>query len=367
MSVGNELHAELLPIFREEANDRLDEIVSCLLEVEAGRAPEDATDLLFRHAHSIKGSAGMVGLTHATEVAHSLEDILEQLRSGGALPADRVEQLLGAADELRRAVSDPDAASVAIDAPAPVRSDEPAPTRSEAPTRSDAPTPVPEPVPLLRIAADKVDRMLDAVGETVLNHRRLDHMLGERDGGDDERIESEMDHGERLLSELHDAVLGMRTLPLSSITAAYPRTVRDAAKDEGVEAELVISGAETQLDRVLLDGLSETIGHLLRNAVAHGIEPADERERAGKPRRGRIELHAEPRNGLVAIELRDDGRGIAETTVARGAAEGSLVDVLATPGSPGAASGSTPSRPTSRASAGASTSPRKADREPASS
>ena len=75
----------------------------------------------------------------------------------------------------------------------------------------------------------------------------------------------------------------MRTLPLSSITGPFPRAVRDLAAAQGKEVELEISGAETQLDRVILDGISESIGHMLRNAVAHGIEPPEERERAGKP------------------------------------------------------------------------------------
>jgi two-component system, chemotaxis family, sensor kinase CheA len=97
---------ELLPIFREEANDRLNDIVACLLDVEAGRAADDATDQLFRHAHSIKGSAAMVGMTEAQAIAHSLEDILEQARHHGSLTVDQVEPLLRAADALRLAIAE---------------------------------------------------------------------------------------------------------------------------------------------------------------------------------------------------------------------------------------------------------------------
>ncbi len=94
----------------------------------------------------------------------------------------------------------------------------------------------------------------------------------------------------------------------------------------------MITGGETQLDRAVLEGLSDAIGHLLRNAVAHGIETPDERERAGKPRRGRIELSAVPRGGLVAIEVRDDGRGVRSEALADVPVDGSLIELLATPG-----------------------------------
>jgi two-component system chemotaxis sensor kinase CheA len=321
MTALDSLQIELLPIFREEATDRLDEIVACLLDVEAGRPADDAVDQLFRHAHSIKGSAGMVGLTEAQTIAHSLEDVLERARSEGSLAIEEVEPMLAAADELRRVIAGDEDNS---DADAGATPDAP-------PVRPAEPAVAAKPTPSLRVAAEKVDTMLDAVGETVLHHRRLEHLLGGPSGGD-EQLEQEIDHGARLLSGLQDAVLGMRTLPISSITAPYPRAVRDAAKAAGIEAELEVRGAETQLDRALLDGLSDTIAHLLRNAVAHGIEPPAERERAGKPRHGRIELSAEARGGLVAVEIRDDGRGVAQAARERADGSHSLVDVLAAPG-----------------------------------
>jgi two-component system chemotaxis sensor kinase CheA len=323
------LQAELLPIFREEANERLDEIVSALLELEAGRGTSDAVDVLFRHAHSLKGSAGMVGLPHASSIAHSLEDMLERIRSEDASASELVEPMLDIADALREAIggsarsesaagAEPDPVPAVV-APAPPESN-----ATASPPESTAPR-------TLRIGAEKVDRALDAVGEAVLNHRRIEHILAAPAAGDDGVVESELNRGGRLLSELEDAVLAMRSLPLSTISAAYPRMVRDAAREAGVQAELTISGADTQLDRALLDGLGEALGHVLRNAVAHGIESPEERERAGKPRCGQIQLHSEPRGALVAIEVRDDGRGVSEAALAQ-AAGGSIVDVLAAPG-----------------------------------
>src|SRR5205807_10585551 len=110
-----------------------------------------------------------------------------------------------------------------------------------------------------------------------------------------------------LLDELQDAVIQMRTLPLSSITGPFPRAVRDLAAAHDKQVELELSGTETQLDRVILDGVSESITHLLRNAVAHGIESPADRKAAGKPPEGHISLRAEQRGSLVATEVTDDG------------------------------------------------------------
>jgi two-component system chemotaxis sensor kinase CheA len=98
------------------------------------------------------------------------------------------------------------------------------------------------------------------------------------------------------------------------------------------DVELALSGDETQLDRVILDGISETITHLLRNAVSHGIELPHERERAGKPSRGTIELTAEQRHGMVAIGISDDGRGVPAELLDLVREGGALADVLAAPG-----------------------------------
>ena len=124
----------------------------------------------------------------------------------------------------------------------------------------------------------------------------------------------------------------MRTLPLSSIVAPLPRAVRDLAAETGKQVELVVGGAETELDRAILEGLSEPLVHLLRNAIAHGIETPEERARAGKPERGRLELRAEQRGRTVEVTIADDGRGVAEATLAEARRTGSLTEVLTQPG-----------------------------------
>src|ERR1019366_7647140 len=124
----------------------------------------------------------------------------------------------------------------------------------------------------------------------------------------------------------------MRTLPLAVIAGRLPRVVRDLARAAGKQIEFVVTGAETEIDRVILESLSEPLGHLLRNAVMHGVESPAERQRAGKRARGRGELRAVPRGSLIEIVVADDGRGVSPEVLDKARHEGSLTEVLARPG-----------------------------------
>jgi len=281
---------EFIEIFRDEARERLDRVVEILLALEAGRAPADALDSLFRDIHTIKGAAGMVGLDDVRELAHSLEDVLAAARGPSRFPLRLIGLLLRAVDALRRHVE-------------------------------GAGEPV---APLIAL--------LDLVGETVLHRRRLEHVLDEEVVHGRRVVSDELDVGGRLLDGLKDAAIGMRTLPLSSIVGSLPRAVRDLAVETGKEVELVVEGAETELDRAILERLSELLVHILRNAVAHGIESPLEREQLGKSRCGRLELRAEQRGGTVEVVVSDDGRGVSEAALAEGRRTGSLADVLAQAG-----------------------------------
>jgi two-component system, chemotaxis family, sensor kinase CheA len=326
---------DFLEIFRDEADERLDRIVDTLLALEAGRAPADAVDSLFRDAHTIKGAAGMLGLEQVQELARAVEDVLEDLRTAGEFPRELTDPLLRAADALRRHVRGAEEPTEAL-------LDELARSGVQAPGAEppDAgPEELPEPAAApgaeprsIRVAAEKLDRLLDLVGETVLHRRRLEHALRGR-AAESEAIADELDTGERLLGELQETAIRMRTLPLASITGPFPRAARDLAAAENKEVELVIAGAETELDRVILEGLSEPLVHLLRNAIAHGIERPQEREDAGKPRAGRIELRAEQRGRQIAVTVADDGRGITEDVVRAARESGaSVLEVLTAPG-----------------------------------
>ena len=141
-----------------------------------------------------------------------------------------------------------------------------------------------------------------------------------------------LSNSERMLDELKDTAIGMRTLPLTMITRRLPRAVRDLSVAAGKDVELVVTGADTELDRVILESLYDPLAHLLRNAVIHGIESPPERARAQKPARGRLEVRAVPRGSLVEIVVADDGRGVSPEVAGEARREGSLAGVLARAG-----------------------------------
>jgi two-component system, chemotaxis family, sensor kinase CheA len=321
---------EFLEIFRDEATKRLDHMVETLLALESGHKPPDAVESLFRDAHTIKGAAAMLGLEEIQVLAHAVEDVLESVRGSDAFPAELIDPLLRAADSLRKHVDG------AGDADGDLL-DELAASRAQVSAATDPPLPEP-PRPgadrrSIRVPAEKLDRLLDLVGETVLHRRRLEHVLGDERLQEIESLADELDVGERLLGDLQETAVEMRTLPLASITGTFPRAVRDIAADKGTEVELVVSGAETELDRVILEGISDPIVHILRNSVAHGIGTPEERERAGKRRQGRVELRAEQRGGMVAIVISDDGKGLPANVFHQSRVEGeSLVDIVTAPG-----------------------------------
>jgi two-component system chemotaxis sensor kinase CheA len=330
---------EIHELVRQEAGDCLQRMEANLLSLESGEGGSDEVDAILRDAHSIKGSSAMIGWQESATLANAIEDRMERARETGSVPRGLVDPLLRAVDALRRAIDGDEGVAAPLveelgsfgegDGPAEAAAEESAPAATERVAKRDASAS--GRAPTIRVDAIKVDSMLDAVGETVLYHRRLEHAV-EGGGQDWRQLGDELEMGERLLGDLQDSVVQMRTLPLRTITSPFPRAIRDLASEHGKEAELVISGADTQLDRAILDGISETIVHVLRNAVAHGIEPPEERESVGKPRTGRIELRAHQRGGMVVIEVADDGRGVSPEVLARAEEAGSLADVLAATG-----------------------------------
>jgi two-component system chemotaxis sensor kinase CheA len=323
----------VLGIFHEECRERLERIVHGLLALERGAGP-DTIDAVLREAHSIKGSAGMMGLDDAHEIGHAIEGVLAQARTDAHLAPRLVEPLLEATDALRRAV----AGEQGLAAGAVAAIAEAAGVNAALPAAAEerAMPALPEEATVrrsMRVESERVDRLMDAVGEVVIHQRRLEHVLQPPvDGRRHEASEAVLSRSDVLLDELQDAVIELRTVPIASITGPFPRAVRDLAAAHGKEARLTTAGNEIQLDRVILEGASESIVHLLRNAVAHGIEPPSERERAGKPREGLIELRAQRRGDRVAIEVRDDGRGVAPELLAAADGPEQLANLLARAG-----------------------------------
>jgi two-component system, chemotaxis family, sensor kinase CheA len=203
-------------------------------------------------------------------------------------------------------------------------------------TASPGPAGPPAPRPggdsrTVRVPAGKIDHLLDLVGEVMQDRRRLTHSLL-KEAVIPPEVADRLDTGERMLDELKDSAVSMRLLPLAAITGPLPRAVRDLARSAGKQVEFTVTGADTEIDRVILEGLAEPLTHLLRNAIIHGIEAPQDRQRAGKPPSGCIKLRAVPRGGLVEIAVSDDGRGVSPEVLEQARGEGSLTGLLARPG-----------------------------------
>ncbi len=175
----------------------------------------------------------------------------------------------------------------------------------------------------IRVDIERMDMLLNLVGELVINRTRISDIaatLGRELGGD-ERVQSvlatlarDLTESSALLArttnEIQESIMKVRMVPIGQVFDRFPRMVRDLAKARGKEIQLEIAGAETDLDKTIVDEVGEPLMHLVRNCVDHGIEPPEVREARGKPRHGTIKLNAYHEGNQVIIEISDDGGGI---------------------------------------------------------
>jgi two-component system chemotaxis sensor kinase CheA len=172
----------------------------------------------------------------------------------------------------------------------------------------------------VRVAASRLDALLDQVGELVIAQARLTALAHTRK---DPVLTGVVEEIERLSAELRESTMGMRMLPIGTLFGRYRRVVRDLSKELGKAVELTTSGEATELDKTMIERLGDPLVHLIRNAVDHGIEDAATRVAAGKPAHGRVHLEARQAGAEVLISIKDDGAGlnrarIREKAVARG-------------------------------------------------
>jgi len=159
----------------------------------------------------------------------------------------------------------------------------------------------------IRVPAGKLDRLVNLVGELVIGQTRLAQVASEKD---DPTLSSISEELERLSDELRDNALGLRMTPIGSSFGTYRRVVRDLSAQKGKDIHMVTQGAETELDKTVIEQLNDPLIHLLRNSIDHGIEDPQERRSAGKPEQGTVTLAAEQSGGNVIISISDDGRGM---------------------------------------------------------
>ncbi|HLZ91265.1 MAG TPA: chemotaxis protein CheA [Candidatus Acidoferrum sp.] len=184
----------------------------------------------------------------------------------------------------------------------------------------------------LRVESARIDAVMNLVGELIIGKSMLHRSLAEfdqRHAKDPVRakLSDAMAFQSRVLDELHKCVLKIRMVPVEQLFRRFPRLVRDVAKQCGKDVALELSGQNTDLDKSILDALAEPLMHLVRNAVDHGVEDAEERIAANKPARGTVYLNAYHQGTQVVIEVRDDGRGVDLAQIRNLAVEKGIVSV----------------------------------------
>ncbi|RUR31002.1 chemotaxis protein CheA [Vreelandella andesensis] len=194
----------------------------------------------------------------------------------------------------------PAAAKPVDKAPSPEKSAKPAPKKAVAESAS------------IRVSVDKVDQIINLVGELIITQSMLDQTVSDLD--DQSVGNSSLQNGMSLLQrnarDLQEAVMSIRMIPMEFVFSRFPRVVRDTAGKLGKEIELITEGKSTELDKSLVERITDPLTHLVRNSLDHGVEMPDEREALGKPRVGKLVLSARHQGGNILIEVRDDGAGM---------------------------------------------------------
>jgi two-component system chemotaxis sensor kinase CheA len=227
-----------------------------------------------------KANTGEAGLNSPTTLAAQSEEKLEQ-KSAAEL-AEEIETILAPSSHERAAAAKP--------TPAPAEN-------------------------LLRVDAERIDTVLNLVGELIIGKSMLQQALNEFATHYPKeairgRFADAMAFQSRVLNDLQRSVMKVRMVPVEQLFRRFPRMVRDVAKQCGKQVELSLNGQDTALDKSLLDAIAEPLTHLVRNAIGHGIESAEERTRSGKAAQGTIRLQAYHQGNQVIVEISDDGRGI---------------------------------------------------------
>ena len=180
-------------------------------------------------------------------------------------------------------------------------------------------------LPTLRVASEKVDRLFDLVGELVIAQSIVAQLVSRFTPDRLGQLGAAVAQMDRHTRDLQERVMAVRMVPIQTLFSRLPRLVRDLCRVRGKEVRLEISGEETELDKKVLELMTDPLTHLVRNAVDHGIESPGARRRAGKPEAGYLRLHASQQSGMISIEVADDGAGLEREKIRARALELGLI------------------------------------------
>jgi two-component system chemotaxis sensor kinase CheA len=338
---------DLLADFLTETNESLAELDLAVVKLE--RAPDDGQtlSLIFRQVHTIKGTCGFLGLARLERVAHAAENVLGKLRDRVfPVTPDVISAVLAGVDSIKAIVSGiaatgsepagddatqiaalnaiaegraapaapvppaPAAAPVAVAAPPPVAAapPQPPPAREAAPEQPEAAAG--EPVgaaQTIRVTVDVLEDLMTLVSELVLTRNQLLQLARRQENS---ALAVPLQRLSQITSDLQEGVMKTRMQPIGNAWNKLPRLVRDLGRDLGKKIELTMLGAETELDRQVLELIKDPLTHMVRNSGDHGLETPADRRAAGKLETGRITLNAFHEGGHIIIEIADDGRGL---------------------------------------------------------
>ncbi len=350
---------ELLNIYLEDARGHLEALDHTLLALEREGLDHDVVAAVLGPLHTLKGNSGMIGFGAIKDYVHRLEDVFssisdaalalepsvfDRLFAGASALRDAVEQACREKTEVRdlaaeKAVLDalmPSAASKAPQTPVlPVELASAPPATPAAPRAADGPRPegqqyVAPRSSMVRVDFAQLDHLLNLVGELIIHRTKL-HQAGKEIAQQlDDQVASQelLDAVQQVAAvsaELQETVMDVRMLPIRHVFERFPRMVRDLARQQGKQIELILEGDNTRVDKAIIDEIGEPLVHLIRNSIDHGIESPATRVARGKTPTGTILLSAAQESSHVVITIMDDGGGIDAGTVRRKAVERGLL------------------------------------------
>ncbi|MBI5740126.1 MAG: chemotaxis protein CheA [Nitrospirae bacterium] len=352
---------DILKDFLAEAGEGIQGLEFDFIALEKNPDDAELINKIFRVIHSVKGASSFIGFRNLESISHKTEDVLNKLRKSElTLTPCIMDILLSAVDSIKLILKDIEenrsdthistgpvieklvnivtecrqAKEFELEQsthPGAVQPSEPEKTPRFTAPKVAIQAPAREDIRSVRINVERLDYLFNLVGELVLSrnrHIQLQRHLWQKYPNDETISLDLLEAGSylnRLTSDIQLAVMKTRMIPISSIFNKFQRIVRDLAKSLKKEVEIYISGEYTEIDKNIIEGIGDPLTHIVRNSVDHGLEMPDEREAAGKPRAGYIELKSYYEGNYVIISVKDDGKGIDLEAVRKKAVEKGMI------------------------------------------
>ncbi len=371
---------EMLQNYIQESDEMLETVEQSLLELDRSGNSQESLDAAFRSIHSFKGNCGFMGFADLERLSHSIENVLECMRSGATAPTDQnISIIMRTMDSIRSAVADVSHGGSGVIKGCELMADllcdltpsldisskqlklgeiliargiasagevdralklqgktfdeillEDMPSHDEATETAFAEQDKTGMQKIfrrdIRVDIEKLDLLMELVGEMVIAQMMVIHNPDLRDKGYElENFEKSCHHLERISADLQDVALAIRMVPLTSTFRKMIRLVHDLAIKFSKKVRLELKGEETEVDKTVIEHISDPLVHIIRNAIDHGMEKPDRRRELGKDETGRIILEARHDGGDVVIFIADDGGGLNRGKIVKKSLERGLL------------------------------------------